>query len=180
MFQIFSTVALPCLITAPPLKPSVQLHLHIDNNNSIEKQPTYFLARKPPSRLFGRKPVKDTHTPDFSHIVVVGGSLLFHNETAGLQTPHTVTFLGVVFKKLGTKEPFWCTAIKRLFSNFECFPSWIIFPSSNFWLLHVSPLFLTLSIAPSNFCNLSPIRTSQNTQCCPDKNISKICWKCFC
>ena len=102
MFQIFSTVALPCLITAPALKPSVQLHLHIDNNNSIEKQPTYFLARKPPSR----KPVKDTHTPDFSHIVVVGGSLLFHNETAGLQTPQTVTFLGVVFKNWGLRSPF--------------------------------------------------------------------------
>ena len=99
MFQIFSILALPCLIAAPALKPSVQLHLHMENNldgkeenlhhvdnNQLEKQPSRFLARKAP-----RNPVKDTHTPKFSHIVVVGGSLPFHNEKAALQTPHTVT-----------------------------------------------------------------------------------------
>ena len=113
MFQIFSTLlTLPCLIVAPALKPPVQLHLHMENNSvgkeenlhhvdNNQKQPSHFLVRKAAGRFGKRKPsVKDTHTPAFSHIVVVGGSLPFHNETAGLHTPHTVTLVLRWFSKL--------------------------------------------------------------------------------
>jgi len=98
MFQIFSTFALSCLIVAPAPKPPVQLHLHMEKNSVGKEenlhhvnnnQPSHFLVRKADSQFDKKPSVKDTHTPAFSHIVTLGGSLPFHNETAGLHTPHT-------------------------------------------------------------------------------------------
>ena len=72
MFQIFSTLALSCLLTVQAPLPPAQLHLHLE--------------RHPSQRNSARSQERDGYLRAQDH-------LLFPNEAAGLQTPHTVIFL---------------------------------------------------------------------------------------
>ena len=69
MFQIFSTLALSCLLTVQAPLPPAQLHLHLERHPSQQRS----------QERDGYLRAQDR--------------LLFPNEAAGLQTPHAVIFL---------------------------------------------------------------------------------------